>query len=415
MRKAKGTKDSHRRWSRPVVMVGLAIFALWRMTDGMLLRTPSAGPGAREVVLGPLPAQVDTVIKTQSLSLGFDALAGFPTDGSAWLSMARRLRSEGHNEAAALARQWAVTLAPAQASVLRRAARDHLREGQYEQAVKLWQRAWQGPAANARGVLRDLTNSMARPEALAPMLASVDDPSLAAAWTSEAARHPQHLQTARSMLAVFERRGWDMQQARGDIVSALARHGRWDDAYLAWLKGLSQAELRQLPWVYDGGFEQPFSGTPFEWAFPSEVGVNWQRTPGPEGRGMVLHVVFSGVRVKLTGAGQTLRLTPGTYRLEYTHKSAAIETSGALGWTLRCTGKGYRLLATSPPLANGDMDWVTSTVEFSVPAEPACQAQRLALGLAGELAADSRIAGSAWFDDIRVNRIDSPLAIADNP
>ncbi len=68
-------------------------------------------------------------------------------------------------------------------------------------------------------------------------------------------------------------------------------------------------------------------------------------------------------------------------------------------WTVACAEGGDVLAQTEP--FNGRRDWSDFAVEFEVSAQK-CGGQWLTLQLPARIAAEQRIGGVAWFDDMRI-------------
>ena len=149
--------------------------------------------------------------------------------------------------------------------------------------------------------------------------------------------------------------------------------------------GTESGELITDPQFFalsEEGKSEDGSSGPFDWkkgrAQRSIVTVG----PG-EGDAKALKV-RSRSRVSGVILYQNLRLSPGEYRLGYTHR----KTDSALTWQIRC---GRNVLATNRPTEDGkrpSKDWVDASQEFSVSSGCPIQKMELRIGrnLMGEAA-----------------------------
>jgi hypothetical protein len=182
-------------------------------------------------------------------------------------------------------------------------------------------------------------------------------------------------------------------------LERLIQAGRFDEAYQEWRTTNSQAET-PAPYPYNGNFEAPFDGSPFNWVFDFVSGAEIQITEAPDGeKSRALRVEFSGARASLGRVGQLLMLTPGNYRLELGEKASSLRTERGLVWQISCAESRSVLAETSP--LTGTVPWTHLKVKFTVPASD-CQAQWLKLIIPARTASESEIEGEAWFKDFRI-------------
>src|SRR5262245_33453287 len=182
-------------------------------------------------------------------------------------------------------------------------------------------------------------------------------------------------------------------------LERLIQAGRFDEAYQEWRTTNSLAETpAQYP--FNGNFEGPFDGSPFNWVFDFVSGAEIQITKAPDGeKSRALRVEFSGARANIGRVGQLLMLTPGNYRLELAEKASSLRTERGLVWQIACAESRSVLAETNPLM--GTMPWTQLKVKFTVPASD-CQAQWLKLIIPARTASESEIEGEAWFKGFRV-------------
>jgi hypothetical protein len=115
--------------------------------------------------------------------------------------------------------------------------------------------------------------------------------------------------------------------------------------------------------------------------------------------GLALRVEFEDRRVAFRHVRQLLALVPGTYRLEGRVRWDDLRGERGLVWTLTCAENG-RVIAETDPVT-GRRDWRTFEQDLVVPAEN-CGGQWLTLRVPARIAAEQRLGGVAWFDDLSI-------------
>ena len=175
--------------------------------------------------------------------------------------------------------------------------------------------------------------------------------------------------------------------------------GRFEEAYRDWRATSSPVEtLTRYP--YNGNFEAPLDGLPFNWVFGDVSGAEIQITAAPNrGNSHALRVQFSGARADLNRVGQLLMLAPGSYRLELAVKASDLRTERGLVWQISCAKSGMTLAETNR--VTGTAPWTDLEVRFSVPSSD-CHAQWLKLIIPARTASETEIEGDVWFQNFRV-------------
>jgi hypothetical protein len=176
--------------------------------------------------------------------------------------------------------------------------------------------------------------------------------------------------------------------------------GRFEEAYQDWRATILRAEtLAHYP--YNGNFEAPLDGVPFNWVFDDVSGgveIQVAATPDRE-NSHALRVQFSGARAGLGRIGQLLMLAPGSYRLEFSVKPSGLRTERGLVWEISCA-ESRTMLAQANPV-KGTAPWTDLEVRFNVPSSD-CQAQWLKLTIPARTASETEIEGDIWFQNFRV-------------
>ncbi len=194
-------------------------------------------------------------------------------------------------------------------------------------------------------------------------------------------------------------------------LSNLMQENEWPQAHDAWEKGLPAKRKQYTGLIYDGGFESnqlnvTYTDDKFSWAVGNKTHVQvyldrFSRASGSYS----LRVAFNNWVDDYWGyIRQLLVLKPGEYTLEYKTR-ANINTENGLRWVLYClkdkqSEKNIVELGIGQPLS-GFFDWKKDFINFTVPEDASCKAQKLALILAGR-ASEARIRGDIWFDDFVV-------------
>jgi hypothetical protein len=175
--------------------------------------------------------------------------------------------------------------------------------------------------------------------------------------------------------------------------------GRFEEAYQDWRATSLQTET-PARYPYNGNFEAPLDGLPFNWVFDDVSGAEFQITGAPDrGNSHALRVQFSGARTSLNRAGQLLMLAPGSYRLELAVKALSLRTERGLVWQISCAESRTALAETNP--VTGTAPWTDLRVKFSVPSSD-CRAQWLKLFIPARTASETEIEGEAWFENFRI-------------
>jgi hypothetical protein len=175
--------------------------------------------------------------------------------------------------------------------------------------------------------------------------------------------------------------------------------GRFEEGYQDWRATSAPAETAGR-YPYNGNFEAPLNGLPFNWVFDGVSGAEIQITEAPDrGNSHALRIQFSGARAKLGRVGQLLMLAPGSYDLELAVKSSSLRTERGPVWQISCAESRVLLAETKP--VTGTTPWTDLKIRFSVPSS-GCNAQWLQLIVPARTASESEIEGEVWFQSFRV-------------
>jgi tetratricopeptide (TPR) repeat protein len=187
-----------------------------------------------------------------------------------------------------------------------------------------------------------------------------------------------------------------------DYVNVLAEHKLYELAYYTWLQFLPSEQLRVAGYLFNGSFEFPPSGLPFDWVMRGGTGatVDIVRRPDQTGERALLIELGPG-RVELGGVDQTLLLPPGRYRFNAKYGGEVVGPRG-LVWRVTCAGQGAPI-GQSAMMVGLARPWKTVEVSFTVPG-PDCRAQQLRLSLDARMPSEQLVSGSVWYDELQIDR-----------
>jgi len=190
----------------------------------------------------------------------------------------------------------------------------------------------------------------------------------------------------------------ELQPFLGQLVEADA----FELAYLAWLKFLPEGAGSQVPFVYNGDFERPVSGLPFDWVTSKVRGATTDVLEAPTTDSHALRVEFANTRVAYSHTAKLLLLPPGLYTLRGEWMADRLENERGLVWRLTCAEADGQVLGATKGLV-GTVPWQAFELTFEVPPS-GCRGQWLRLQLAARTAIEQQISGEAWFDNISIER-----------
>lgn len=188
----------------------------------------------------------------------------------------------------------------------------------------------------------------------------------------------------------------------------LIRKGFHELAYYAWLQFLPPEDLSRAGLIYNGSFERPPSGLPFDWVIRTGPGVMVQMSPAADlETGRALHVEFGHGRVDFGSVAQLTLLAPGAYRFEGRLRGELAGRRG-LVWQISCAGQRQKVLGRSEMMTGLAPTWRAFNFTFEVPADQQCRAQDLRLTLDARSASERFVSGAVWYADLRIVRVNPP-------
>jgi hypothetical protein len=186
-------------------------------------------------------------------------------------------------------------------------------------------------------------------------------------------------------------------------LNFLVAQRMYELAYYTWLQFLRPEQLGGAGLLYNGSFESPLSGAPFDWRFEQGAGVDIDVAERPDKSGdHALRIDFEYGRVEYHSIKQLLMLAPGRYRLHGRYQGELAGPRG-LKWRLACAETPDRPFAESTMITGRAAAWSDLDLDFDVPADK-CRAQYLSLDLDARMPSEQFLTGTIWFDDLRIQR-----------
>ncbi len=189
-------------------------------------------------------------------------------------------------------------------------------------------------------------------------------------------------------------------------VSFLINHKFYDLAYYVWLQFMPPSQLSHASHLFNGGFETPSSGVPFDWSFSNTGGAFVKiAQPLPDTSGEhAMFLEFGPGRVDFKGVRQMILLAPGRYRFRGRQKLDILSQRG-LRWEVRCVDD--EIIGQSADFKGTQAEWSAFEFSFSVPRKN-CPAQTVHLRFDARSASEQFISGTVWYDDLEIERDTDP-------
>jgi hypothetical protein len=190
-----------------------------------------------------------------------------------------------------------------------------------------------------------------------------------------------------------------------DYVGLLIEHKFYELAYYTWLQFLPHEQLAGAGFLFNGSFELPPSGLPFDWLIGAGTGATVDLAPRPDAAGgHALRIELGPGRVELGGVTQMLLLAPGSYRFKGRYRGELTGPRGLL-WRIACAGGTGAPLGQSPMAVGAAPQWKDVAFSFTVP-DTDCRAQQLRLLLDARMPSEQLVSGTLWYDEVTVARAD---------
>jgi len=198
---------------------------------------------------------------------------------------------------------------------------------------------------------------------------------------------------------------WEVNRLGG----AMIRQKQLISAYELFANTRSAAEKDEIGYIYNGSFNLPSTGNPFEWRIRKQSGVEvstfrGNHTDGQKPEfGSYVNLRFLGNPLQLRNVAQWLRLPPGNYRLDVIYAPTELRTPKPLRVVIDCIGSTNRTAIMD--LAQGTSAPTTESLTFNVP-ESKCLLSKIEIN--NEFVALSwhnKFEGQIRLYDVRIIRI----------
>ncbi|KFN48863.1 tetratricopeptide repeat protein [Arenimonas composti] len=374
---------------------------------------PAAGEGAAsddaDAAVAPAAAAsavADPAAAATAAEHAREALRREPLDGRPFRVLAQLAAAAGDRERAAFLNALAIRRTPRDLSAQAWLVDYHLSRGEVAPAlarVDALMRVSPPLVAKLTPLMAQLAAVPAAQQALAELLGR-QPPWRQRVVIAIARDAADSLAVAPLMDALRNGPGGLSDLELGAWTDRLVRDGQIGKAYVTWASTLPPEHLQRLGNVYNGSFEWAPRRGGFDWRFTRIAGARIDRlaVTGADGQ-VALRVAFEDRRVPFSHVRQLLALPPGSYRLTGRARPQNLRTQPGLVWEVACFSRPGTPLARTAPL-KGHGDWRSFEVDFEVPAN-GCVGQWLVLRHPARIAAEQRIGGHAWFDDLRITRV----------
>jgi hypothetical protein len=184
-------------------------------------------------------------------------------------------------------------------------------------------------------------------------------------------------------------------------LGVLLDHKLYELAYYTWLQFLAPSELSKIGRLFNGNFEVPPSGSPFDWSLTQGPGVTLKIASRPDKEGdHALYIKFVGQRLDKFDVRQLVWLGPGTYRFQGQEKVDVVSQRG-LRWHVSCADQAATEVGASSVISGRTSVWSDFAFSFVVP-DTGCPAQYIWLNFDARWASEQFISGTVWFDDLEI-------------
>ena len=188
-------------------------------------------------------------------------------------------------------------------------------------------------------------------------------------------------------------------------LDALIGQNAIEQAYYLWMKTLPPDRVGNLGYLFNGDFQAQSSGLPFDWVMDPIQGAKAEIKNYPQDdQRRALSVEFgSGGRVPFKNVTQMTLIPPGHYRLSGEYRANQLTNSRGMTWRLYCAESGS-LVAETPRVSGTTDSWDPFDVSFDIP-DQNCRAQWLRLELAYRVDLEQEVAGSIWYDNLKIENV----------
>ena len=189
-------------------------------------------------------------------------------------------------------------------------------------------------------------------------------------------------------------------------INRLIKERLWEEAYDVWFLGLSLKQMNHAGLIYDGGFESDAINRGFGWRFANSKNpkIKPDITYGMKGRRALQVTLREEKPIDFKHVWQRIMLAEGDYEFTVRYRADTLKSTMGLSWRLRCIEGSKDILAESEPIL-GSKPWASLKMVFQIPSF--CTVQMVRLESVSPYKHDHLFAGTIWFDDIKIVKIQS--------
>jgi len=418
------TNDAYRSASRndiiSAIILAVAVFMGWRLVPLALAEhfahsDPELSKAWRQYEPQALTALAEHHLALDHLPVAADlarrALSANPLAGAAYRVLAQVALRRGDLAEASRLMALALRHDPRDVQARTWLAQQALARRDAPTALAHYDRLLRMLPASQDGIFPILTQLATVPtarESLARILAT--NPPWRAAWLQQFGATSQDSDAVDATFRAVRNLSRLTLEENAAFIGYFVAHHEWGRAFVAWADSLTPEQRAALRTPVNGTFELERAAPPFDWDISSPDGVDAGIRPLPEGSGHGLRIEFYGRRTPFNNVRQLLWLQPGTYGFKWKSRMSALETARGLRWTVDCVETpGTRLAASAAE--SGSVPWREYTLYFTVP--EGCSAQWLKLELEARIPAETLALGTAWYDDLKIEKTALPIPAHD--
>ncbi len=166
------------------------------------------------------------------------------------------------------------------------------------------------------------------------------------------------------------------------LTTAFIGQQLYANAYLLFLLTRGQDTGAEVGYIYNGGFQLPLSGNPFDWRIRPQTGVSFELNTLANIAGeslastpeQSLSIRFLDTPIQFNNIEQLIRLAPGKYNFTVDYSALDLKTPKPLQLVMRCVGDNRSLASMS--FEQGSIEERTDSIPVQVPTQD-CALQRI--------------------------------------
>ena len=344
----------------------------------------------------------------RSEALAMAALRQNPSSGRAATHLLSLYEAQGKGEQADQVAELASRLWPAHSYTRSNLAEYWLRRGRADKVIEEWNvLLTRGGGTASRQFFAPMQGMLETAEYAPLILQYIDTPPRW--WNGFFSHLSRNLDLAR-LVQLYRLRVASSEppskSEQNSYIRRLMKERLWQEANDTWFLSLSPRQMRFSGLLYDGGFESDVFNQGFGWQLSRAKNprIKPDITYGIKGRKALQVTLRKQDPINFRHVSQRIMLEAGSYELSLRYRTDTLKTTKGLSWRIRCIEGGKQVLAESIPLL-GSNPWTSTKVAFEVPAS--CPVQLLRLEATSRFRHDHFFQGNAWFDDIRIDRVES--------